>query len=177
MWHGKNEINGVLGHLCAYRLNWARRTSWGWWYKWDDTELKTQDSKLEPWWSEAEHATPRPRRLSTILILYESTGKKHFVSLKFEGQSGGSSPRSPTFQAGSFNHCTRAPDLWHDRLFLGKMQHDIFSTINILPSSFNDNKFVIWCINKIFKSATYLWPAMFVFSVWPGAVIICLVMS
>ena len=27
----KNEMNGVLGHLCAHnRLNWARRTSGGW---------------------------------------------------------------------------------------------------------------------------------------------------
>ena len=31
--------------LCTYRLNWARRTSWGWW---DDTVLQTQDSKFEP---------------------------------------------------------------------------------------------------------------------------------
>ena len=22
--------------LCTYRLNWARRTSWGWWDDWDD---------------------------------------------------------------------------------------------------------------------------------------------
>ena len=30
-----NEMKGVLCHLCAHsRLNWARRTSWGWWDKW-----------------------------------------------------------------------------------------------------------------------------------------------
>ena len=32
----QNGMNGVLGHLCAHnRLNWARRTSWGWWDEWD----------------------------------------------------------------------------------------------------------------------------------------------
>ena len=73
---------GFRPPLCTYRLNWARRTSWGWWDEWDDTALKTQDSKFEPWRSEAEQATSRSRRLPTILILYEWAGKKHFVSLK-----------------------------------------------------------------------------------------------
>ena len=31
--------------LCTCRLNWAGRTSWGWWDEWDDTALHTQDSK------------------------------------------------------------------------------------------------------------------------------------
>ena len=35
-----NEINGILGHPCAHRLNWARRTSWGWRDEWDDTALR-----------------------------------------------------------------------------------------------------------------------------------------
>ena len=48
----------------------------------------TLDSKVEPLRSEAEHATSRPRRLFIILNLYESAGKKYFVSLKLEGQSG-----------------------------------------------------------------------------------------
>ena len=75
--------------LCACRLNWARRTSSGWWDEWDDTALQTQDFKFEPWRSEAEHATSRSRRLPTIMKLYEWAGKKHFVSLKLECQSGG----------------------------------------------------------------------------------------
>ena len=54
--------------LCPYRLNWVRRTSWGWWDEWDDTALQTQDSKFEPWWSQAEHAISRSRRLPTMLI-------------------------------------------------------------------------------------------------------------
>ena len=53
--------SGFRPPLCTYRLNWARRTSWGWWDDWDDTVLQTQDSKFEPWRSEAEHATSRPQ--------------------------------------------------------------------------------------------------------------------
>ena len=29
-------MDGVLGHLRAHILNWARRTSWGWWNESDD---------------------------------------------------------------------------------------------------------------------------------------------
>ena len=70
--------SGFRPPLCTYRLNWARRTSWGWWDDWDDTVLQTQDSKFEPWRSEAEHATiiwdtlntihPRQKRISAITI-------------------------------------------------------------------------------------------------------------
>ena len=55
--------SGFRPPLCTYRLNWARRTTWGWWDEWDDTVLQTQ----EPWRSEAEYATSRSRRLPTIL--------------------------------------------------------------------------------------------------------------
>ena len=83
---------GLRPHLCTYRLNMlnrARRTSWGWWDEWYDFPPDIHcNSKFESWRSEAEHTTSRSRRLSTILILYEWAGKKHFVSLKLEGQSG-----------------------------------------------------------------------------------------
>ena len=51
--------SGFRPPLCKYRLNWARRTSCGWWDDRDDTVLQTQDSKFEPWRSEADHATSR----------------------------------------------------------------------------------------------------------------------
>ena len=50
------------------------------------------------------------QRHPTILNLYEWAGKKlfcFFETWRPEG-GGGLSPRSPTFQAGRFNHCTRA---------------------------------------------------------------------
>ena len=61
------DESGFRPPLCTYRLNWARRTSWRWWDDWDDTVLQTQDSKFDPWRSEAEHATFWSRRLPTIL--------------------------------------------------------------------------------------------------------------
>ena len=80
-WNKWNE-SGFRPPLCTYRLNWARRTSWGWWDDWDDTVLQTQDSKFEPWRSEAEHATSRSRRLPTILTFTRGWGRNNFVSFK-----------------------------------------------------------------------------------------------
>ena len=74
--------SGFRPLLCTYRLNWARRTSWGWWDDWYDTVLQTQDSKFEPWRSEAEHATSRSRRLPTILTFTRGWGRNICVSLK-----------------------------------------------------------------------------------------------
>ena len=84
--HYWNEMkwneSGFRPPLCTYRLNWARRTSWGWWDDWDDTVLQTQDSKFEPRRSEAEHATSRSRRLPTILTFTRGWGRNNFVSFK-----------------------------------------------------------------------------------------------
>ena len=74
--------SGVRPPLCTYRLNWARRTSWGWWDEWYDTVLQTQDSKFELWRSEAEHATSRSRRLPAILTFTRGWGRNIFVSFK-----------------------------------------------------------------------------------------------
>ena len=74
--------SGFRPPLCTYRLNWARRTSWGLWDDWDDTVLQTQDSKFKPWRSEAEHATSRSRRLPAILTFTRRWGKTFFVSFK-----------------------------------------------------------------------------------------------
>ena len=96
--------------MCTYRLDWAaRRTSWEWWDEWDDTVLQTQDSKFEPRRSEADHATSRSRRLPTILNLYEWAGKTNLCFFENWMPERGTNPRSPTFQACSFNHCTKAP--------------------------------------------------------------------
>ena len=83
--------------LCTYRLNWARRTSWGWWDDWDDTVLQTQDSKFEPWRSEAEHATSRSRRLPTILTFTRGWGRNNFVP--FKPPRPGTEPRTLAWKA------------------------------------------------------------------------------
>ena len=83
--------SGFRPPLCTYRLNWARRTSWGWWDDWDDTVLQTQDSKFEPWRSEAEHATSRSRRFPTILTFTRGWGRNNFCFF----QTAGTGNRTP----------------------------------------------------------------------------------
>ena len=70
--------SGFRPPLCTHRLNWARRTTWRWWDDWDDTVLQTQDSKFEPWRSEAEHVTSRSRRLPTKLTFTRGWGRNIF---------------------------------------------------------------------------------------------------
>ena len=89
--------SGFRPPLCTYRLNWARRTSWGWWDDWDDTVLQTQDSKFEPWRSEAEHATSRSRRLPTIITFTRGWGRNNFVS--FKPPRPGTEPRTLAWKA------------------------------------------------------------------------------
>ena len=86
--------SGFRPPLCTYRLNWARRTSWGWW---DDTVLQTQDSKFEPWRSEAEHATSRSRRLPTILTFTRGWGRN--ISVSFKPPRPGTEPRTLAWKA------------------------------------------------------------------------------
>ena len=52
----------------------------------------TQDSKFEPWRSEAEHATSRSRRLPAMLTFTRGWGRNIFVS--FKPPSPGTEPRT-----------------------------------------------------------------------------------
>ena len=74
--------SGFRPLLWTYRLNWPRRASWGWWDDWDDTAVRTQDSKVKPWRAESEHATSRSRRLPKILGYTSGRGRMFFVSFK-----------------------------------------------------------------------------------------------
>ena len=89
--------SGFRPPLCTYRLNWARSTSWGWWDVWDDTVLQIQHTKFEPWQSEAEHATSRSRRLSTILTFTRGWGRNNFIS--FKPPRPGTEPRTLAWKA------------------------------------------------------------------------------
>ena len=89
--------SGFKPPLCTYRLNWARRASWGWWEDWYDTVLQIQDSKFEPWRPEAEHATSRSRRLLTILTFTCRWGRNIFVS--FKPSRPGTEPRALAWKA------------------------------------------------------------------------------
>ena len=73
--------SGFRPPLCTYRLNWARRTSWGWWDEWDDNALQTQDSKFEPWLSEADNSTTRSRRILHNIASLRVKGEETFLFL------------------------------------------------------------------------------------------------
>ena len=100
--------SGFRPPLCTYRLNWARITFWGWWDKWDDTVLQTQDSKFEPWRSEAEHATSRSQRLPTILSFTRGWGGGEHLCFFQTAETGNRTPNSSVKGSGA-NHYLRAP--------------------------------------------------------------------
>ena len=113
-WYQKCNESGFRPPLCTYRLNWARRTSWGWWDDWDDTVLQTQDSKFEPWRSEAEHATSRSRRLPTILTFTRGWGRNNFVS--FKPPRPGTEPRTLAWKAAVLTTTLGPPPSWYQGL-------------------------------------------------------------
>ena len=95
--------------LCTYRLNWARRTFWGWWDEWDDTALQTRDSRFKPWRSEAEHATYRSRRSPTILSFTSGWGRNIFVCF-FKQPRPGNEQLNCSVKGSGANHYPRAAD-------------------------------------------------------------------
>ena len=99
--------SGFRPLLSTYGLNWAMRTFRGWWDKWDDTALQTQNSKFEPWRSEVEHATSRSRRLPTILSFTSGWGRNIFWFLQ-TAETGKRTPNSSVKGSGA-NHYPRAP--------------------------------------------------------------------
>ena len=109
-WNG----SGFRPPLCTYRLNWARRTSWGWWNDWDDAVLQTQDSKFKPWRSEAEHATSRSRRFPTLLTFTRGWGRNFFCFFQ-TAETGNRTPNSGVKGRGA-NHYPRAPALLCEEL-------------------------------------------------------------
>ena len=105
--------SGFRPSLCTYKLNWARRTSWGWWDEWDDTVLQTRDSKFEPWRSEAEHATSRSRRLPTILTFTRGWGRNIFCFFQ-TAETGSRTPNSGVKGSGANHYPIMAPALYNN---------------------------------------------------------------
>ena len=69
--------------------------------------LQTQDSKFDPWWSEAEHATSRSRRLPAILTFTRGWGRNIFSFFQ-TAETGNRTPNSGVKGSGA-NHYPRAP--------------------------------------------------------------------
>ena len=105
--------SGFRPPLCTYRVNWTRRSSWGWWDDWDDTVLQTQDSKFEPWRSEVEYATSRSRRL--YWLSHVDGEETFFVSFKPPGP--GTGPRTLAWKAAVLTTTLGPPpNLWKNVL-------------------------------------------------------------
>ena len=99
--------SGLRPPLCTYRLNWARRTSWGWWDDWDDTVLQTQDSKFEPWrsWGRARYLSVTEAPHNTNFHTW--MGKKQICFFQ-TAETGNRTPNSGVKGSGA-NHYPRAP--------------------------------------------------------------------
>ena len=126
-----NEL-GFRPPLCTYRLNWARRTSWGWWDDWDDTVLQTQDSKFEPWRSKAEHATSRSRRLPAILTFTRGWGRNFFFS--FKPPRPGTEPRTLAWKAAVLTTTLGPPPIscWEVECFKRNNHNQALKTVSML---------------------------------------------
>ena len=107
LWAAVNKWNesGFRPPLCTYRLNWARRASWGWWDDWDDTVIQTQESEFEPWRSEAEHLSVTEAPGNTDFHTW--MGKKHFCFFQ-TAETGNQTPNSGVKGSGA-SHYPRAP--------------------------------------------------------------------
>ena len=151
VWQKWNE-SGFRPPLCTYRLNWARRTSWGWWDDWDDTVLQTQDSKFEPWRSEAEHATSRSRRLPTILTFIRGWGRNIFVS--FKPPRPGTEPRTLAWKAAVLTTTLGPPPL-SMTLFCGVCQ-TITSIITVPQMTPKIKSTYVWTSFTCYKWMTYI---------------------
>ena len=99
--------SGFRPPLCTYRLNWARRTSWGWWDDWDDTVLQTQDSKFLAVWGRARYLSVTEAPHNTNFHTW--MGKKQFCFFQ-TAESGNRTPDSGVKGSGA-NHYPRAPAL------------------------------------------------------------------
>ena len=104
-------MNGVLGHLCAHTgLTGPGETP-------EDGET---DEMTLPSRHRIQNSNPcglRPRSLpldhrgSPQYLFFTSERGKNILFFKTYMPERCRTPRYPTFQADSFNHCTRAPDL------------------------------------------------------------------
>ena len=67
-------------------LNWAKRTSWGWWDEWNDTALQTLEIRAFAVWGRARYTsvTEALHNIESLRVREEET----FFSLNFAGQNG-----------------------------------------------------------------------------------------
>ena len=129
--------SGFRPPLCTYRLNWTRRTFWGWWDEWDDTALQTQNSKFEPWLSGAEHATSRSRGFVTIKYwIFSVSGEETFCFFQIWRPDWASNSRLPlSKQAASTTALGPRPVWWNKKNYLRLRFVFISTLVQLRPRS------------------------------------------
>ena len=94
--------SGFRPPLCTYRLNWARRTSWGWWDEWDDTGFEIRALAV---WGRARYLSVTEAPHNTEFHTW--MGKKHFCLF----QTAETGNRTPNSGVKGAKHYPRAPAL------------------------------------------------------------------
>ena len=99
--------SGFRPPLCTYRLNWARRTSWGWvrWLRWHcppDTGFEIRALAV---WGRARYLSVTEAPHNTDFHTW--MGKKHFCFFQ-TAETGNRTPNSGVKGSGA-NHYPRAP--------------------------------------------------------------------
>ena len=99
------------------------------------SSMQTQDSKFEPWRSEAEHPTSQSRRLPTILTLTRGWGRNIFFS--FKPPRPGTEPTNSAVKRSGANDYPRAPapEITHLILTVNHLRY-IFSADGGNPEAF-----------------------------------------
>ena len=101
--------SGFRPPLCTYRLNWARRTSWGWW---DDCPPDTGfEIRALAVWGRARYLSVTEAPHNTHFHTW--MGKKHYLFLSNRRD------REPNPELWRANHHPRAPAFspWHIRVW------------------------------------------------------------
>ena len=97
-----------MSPLCTYRLNWARKTSWGGEIKEmtlpPDIEFEIRAPAVRDW-ARYLWVTVAPHNIKSLRV----SGEETFCLFETWRPECDSNPRPPTFYTGSFSHCTRTP--------------------------------------------------------------------
>ena len=124
-WNEQKWNEWFLGQPCAH-IGWTGPG--GWWDEWNDTAppgTGFEIRALAAWnWACYLSAREAPHN-----ILFSRMSGEDFFFFETWRPEWGSNPRSSTFQAGSFNHCTRAPVLSHLHVTWGLL----FVVYNVNP--------------------------------------------
>ena len=97
---------GFRPPLCTFRLNWARMVRWMRWHCPPNTRFKIRALAA---WGRARYlsVTEVPHNIESLRV----SGEETFCFFETWRPEWELNPRSPTFQAGSFNHSTKPPTL------------------------------------------------------------------